>query len=164
MNVLLYPLHLCRQFGRHWSTKVVQDNGKQSPSQATDGCTVCGRIALAPMHATYLPAGKLVNQWRCSACRHSWQTSADFVSSVDIGLGRSGDLRENAGHCLTQEDTAVSEAAREQYRRMGDAWFALAETQDWLDGVTSPVRQPLPQNAQACSASTAPNAMQGHLS
>ncbi|BAR61006.1 hypothetical protein NK6_7855 [Bradyrhizobium diazoefficiens] len=32
---------------------------------------------------------------------------------------------------------------------MGDAWLALADTQDWLDGVTPPVSRPSPQSAQA---------------
>ncbi|MBR0954879.1 hypothetical protein JQ591_30940 [Bradyrhizobium canariense] len=64
-------------------------------------------------------------------------------------MSRSRRLRENAGHCLTLEGSALSDAARKRYRRMGDAWLALAETQDWLDGLTSPILRPLSQNAQA---------------
>jgi hypothetical protein len=149
VNVLLYPLHLCRKIERHWSAKVIQDDGQSPPSQGTGGCTTCGRIVMAPAHATYLPTGKFVNQWRCPVCRNSWQTSADPASSTDIHSSRSEHLRENAGHCLTLEDTAADDAARKQLRRMGDTWLALAETQDWLDGVTAPVSRSLPRSAQA---------------
>lgn len=146
MNVLLYPLHLCRKFERHWSAKVIQDDGQSPPSQGTGGCTTCGRIVMAPAHATYLPTGEFVNQWRCPVCRNSWQTSADPASSTDIHSSRSEHLRENAGHCLTLEDTAADDAARKQLRRMGDTWLALAETQDWLDGVTPRASRPQSQN------------------
>jgi hypothetical protein len=148
VNVLLYPLHLCRKFERHWSAKVIQDDGQSPPSQGTGGCTTCGRIVMAPAHATYLPTGEFVNQWRCPVCRNSWQTSADPASSTDIHSSRSEHLRENAGHCLTLEDTAADDAARKQLRRMGDTWLALAETQDWLDGVTPRASRPQSQNTQ----------------
>jgi hypothetical protein len=146
VNVLLYPLHLCRKFERHWSAKVIQDDGQSPPSKGTGGCTTCGRIVMAPAHATYLPTGEFVNQWRCPVCRNSWQTSADPASSTDIHSSRSEHLRENAGHCLTLEDTAADDAARKQLRRMGDTWLALAETQDWLDGVTPRASRPQSQN------------------
>ncbi|BBO13339.1 hypothetical protein ABIA00_008068 [Bradyrhizobium ottawaense] len=147
MNVLQYPLHLCRKFERRWSAKVVQDDGEMTASQATVGCAVCGRLAAAPVHSTYLPIGKFVYQWRCSVCRNSWQTSADPASGTEIQVSRSGHLRENAGRCLTLEGTAPSDAARKRYRRMGDAWLALAETEDWLDGAVPPVLRP--KKAQA---------------
>ena len=119
MNVISYPLHLCRKFERRWTAKAVQDETQRSPSQRPNGCTACGRIVTAPLHATYLPTGNLVNQWRCPVCRNSWQTSADAASSTDIQLSRSEHLRDNAGH-----DAAPNDAAREQFRSMGD--FALA--------------------------------------
>ena len=149
MNVLLYPLHLCRKFELRWSAKVIQDDGQLPPSQGTDGCTACGRLVVAPVHSTYLPTGKLVNQWRCPVCRNAWQTSADSASSTDLQSNRSEHLRENAGHCLALEGTAPDDTERKQFRRMGDAWLALADTQDWLDGVTPPVSRPSPQSAQA---------------
>ncbi|UGX90257.1 hypothetical protein G6321_00030970 [Bradyrhizobium barranii subsp. barranii] len=147
LNVISYPLHLCRKFDRRWSAKAVQDETQQSPSQRPNGCTACGRIVAAPLHATYLPTGNCVNQWRCPVCKNSWQTSADATSSTDIQLSPSEHLRQNAGHCLTLEDTAANDAARKQFRSMGDAWLALAETQEWLDGATPPVSRPQPQSA-----------------
>jgi hypothetical protein len=92
LNVLLYPLHLYRKFERRWTAKVVEDEGLRPPSQGTNGCTACGRIVAAPMHSTYLPTGKFVNQWRCPVCRNAWQTSADPASSTDIQLSRSEHL------------------------------------------------------------------------
>lgn len=146
MTVISYPLHLCGKFERRWSAKAVQEASQRSPLRVADGCTACGRIVTAPVHSTYLPTGKIVNQWRCPVCRNSWQTSADPASSTDIHLSRSEHLRENAGHCLTLEDTAADDAARKQLRRMGDTWLALAETQDWLDGVTPRASRPQSQN------------------
>ena len=142
MNVLLYPLHLCRKVERHWSAKVLQDDGHSPPPQGTAGCTACGRIVMAPAHATHLPTGTFVNQWRCPVCRNAWQTSADPATSTDLQSGRPEHLRENAGHCLTLEGAAADDAARKQFRRLGDGWLALADTQDWLDGVTPPVSPP----------------------
>lgn len=147
MNVISYPLHLCGKFERRWSAKAVQEASQRSPSQGAGGCTACGQIVAAPVHSTYLPTGKFINQWRCLVCRNSWQTSADPASSADIQLSRSEHFRENAEHCVTLEETASNDAARRHFRRMGDSWLALAETQDWLDGVTPQVSRPQPQSA-----------------
>jgi len=142
MNVLLYPLHLCRKFERHWSAQVLQDDGQPLSPRGPDGCTACGRLVMAPAHSTYLPTGKFVHQWRCPVCRNAWQTSADPANSTDLQSSRSEHLRDNAGHCLTLEGTAPDDPGRKQFRRMGDGWLALADTQDWLDGVTPPVSPP----------------------
>jgi hypothetical protein len=139
MNVLHYPLHICRKFERRWSAQVVQDAGQPLSSRGPDGCTACGRLVAAPVHSTYLPTGKLVDQWRCPVCRNAWQTSADPASNAELQSSRSERLRDNAGHCQSLEGTAPDDAERKQFGRMGDAWIALAETQDWLDGVTPPV-------------------------
>lgn len=139
MNVLLYPLHICRKFERRWSAQVIQDDGQPLSSKGPDGCTACGRLVMAPVHSTYLPTGKFVDQWRCPVCRNAWQTSANAVSSAELLSSRSERLRDNAGHCQTLEGTAPDDAGRKQFGRMGDAWLALAETQDWLDGVTPPI-------------------------
>jgi hypothetical protein len=144
LNVILYPLHLCRKFERRWNSKAVQDECQRPPSRVTDGCNVCGRIAMAPVHSTYLPTGTFVHQWRCPVCRNSWQTSVDPGRGADTQLMRSEHLRNNAENCLTLENTAPNDAARKQLRRMGTAWLDLAETQDWLDGVTPPVSRPQP--------------------
>src|ERR1044072_3849008 len=69
VNVLLYPLHLCRKFERRWSAKVIRDGGQPLSSPGADGCAACGRLVMGPVHSTYLPTGKFVNQWRCPVCR-----------------------------------------------------------------------------------------------
>lgn len=96
MNVLLYPLHLCRQFERRWSAKVIRDGGQPLSSPGADGCAACGRLVMAPVHSTYLPTGKFVNQWRCPVCRNAWQN--DLASSSNVQLSQSEHLRDNAGH------------------------------------------------------------------
>jgi len=48
-------------------------------------------------------------------------------------------LRKNAANCATLEEKASTQAARNRFRRMADAWRSLAHTQDWLDGLISPV-------------------------
>ena len=57
---------------------------------------------------------------------------------------RSEFLRENADNCLTLEAAASSSAARMRFARMGAAWSALADTQDWLDGLISPIPLSIP--------------------
>jgi len=47
-------------------------------------------------------------------------------------------FRENAENCLRLAETAKDEPTYHRYRRMADAWLALAEEQDWLDGEKSP--------------------------
>jgi hypothetical protein len=42
--------------------------------------------------------------------------------------------RENAENCLQLSERATSEPAAKRYRRMAEAWIALADEQDWLDG------------------------------
>jgi hypothetical protein len=138
LNVILYPLHLWRNLERRWTARVAQDESQGSSTRA-EGCNACDRVVKAPVHSTYLPTGNVVYQWRCSECRNSWQTSVDPAISTDSQLSRSEHLRENAGHCLALEDAAPNATTRRQFRRMGDSWRALAETQDWLDGVTPPV-------------------------
>lgn len=149
MNVMISPLHLCRKFERPRNAKVLQADGQSLSSRATNGCTACGRIVMEPVHSTCLPTGKFVNRWRCPVCRNAWQTSAD-PASADLQPSRSEHLRDNAGHCLSLEGTAPDEAGRKQFRRMGDAWLALAENQDWLDGVTPPASSPQPHLGEFC--------------
>ena len=43
-------------------------------------------------------------------------------------------FRENAENCLFLADNAANEPSSARYRRMADAWTALATEQDWLDG------------------------------
>lgn len=44
-------------------------------------------------------------------------------------------FRENAHNCLMLAESAQDEPSFLRFRRMADAWHALAEEQDWLDGV-----------------------------
>jgi hypothetical protein len=64
----------------------------------------------------------------------------------DIPSNASEPFRRNAGNCLALEDTAADDVTRLRFKRLGAAWLALAETQDWLDGVTSPVSRPQPSS------------------
>ena len=46
---------------------------------------------------------------------------------------------ENADNCTQLAETATDKPSRTRYRRMADAWRALAEQQQWLDGEVPPV-------------------------
>jgi hypothetical protein len=46
--------------------------------------------------------------------------------------------RENAENCLRLAERAAGQPAFKRYRRMAQAWTALANEQDWLDGEVSP--------------------------
>lgn len=138
MNVTTYPLHLSRNFERRWSARAIGGEGRRSPSRGTDNCTVCGHVVTAPVTSTYLPTGKIINEWQCSACHNSWHTFVYPECNTDAPVSRSGRFRVNAGNYLMLVNTAPNDAARHRFARMSDAWFALADTQDWLDGVTSP--------------------------
>jgi hypothetical protein len=43
-------------------------------------------------------------------------------------------MRQSAESCLTLADTAANEPARRRFLRMAEAWKALADNKDWLDG------------------------------
>lgn len=49
-------------------------------------------------------------------------------------MKNSDTFRENAENCLELADSAANEQAAVRYRRMAQAWTALAKEQDWLDG------------------------------
>lgn len=144
MNAIIYPLHLRRTFERRWAARATRDETRRSPSQGTDICG-CGNLVTAPASPAYLPTGKIMNRWRCTACGASWEMFVDPASSNENSMNQSELLRKNAENCLTLEEAAPSAAARNRFKRMGDAWYALAETQDWLDGVISPIRPRHPQ-------------------
>jgi hypothetical protein len=52
-------------------------------------------------------------------------------------------LRDNAENCLQLAERAEGDPAFKRYLRMANAWKALANEQDWLDGEVSPL--PLPR-------------------
>jgi len=47
---------------------------------------------------------------------------------------------ENAENCAHLAESAANEPAFHRYKRMEAAWRALADEQDWLDGLISPAR------------------------
>jgi len=48
-------------------------------------------------------------------------------------------LRENAENCLQLAERAEGQPAFKRYSRMAQAWTALADEQDWLDGEIPPL-------------------------
>jgi hypothetical protein len=55
-------------------------------------------------------------------------------------------LRQNAENCLALSEKATNEPSMRRYLRMAEAWKALADEQDWLDGEVSPLDR---QNSKA---------------
>jgi hypothetical protein len=47
-------------------------------------------------------------------------------------------FRENAENCLHLAERAEGQPAFRRYSRMAEAWTALANEQDWLDGEVPP--------------------------
>jgi hypothetical protein len=48
-------------------------------------------------------------------------------------------FRDNAENCLQLAERAEGQPAFRRYLRMAQAWMALANEQDWLDGEVSPL-------------------------
>ena len=57
-------------------------------------------------------------------------------------------LRDNADNCLQLAERAEGQPAHNRYARMADAWTALADEQDWLDGEVAPVAVRAPKRSQ----------------
>jgi hypothetical protein len=55
-------------------------------------------------------------------------------------MKQSDIFRENAENCLQLAEHAEGQPAYRRYSRMAQAWQALADEQDWLDGEISPLR------------------------
>lgn len=49
-------------------------------------------------------------------------------------MKQSDHFRENAENCAQLAERATNDATFKRYERMENAWRALAEEQDWLDG------------------------------
>jgi len=58
------------------------------------------------------------------------------------GMKQSDQYRQNAENCKQMAEAAQGAPAYNRYKRMEAAWLALAEEQDWLDGVPSRVDLP----------------------
>ena len=56
-----------------------------------------------------------------------------FMKQSDI-------YRENAENCLQLAERAEGQPAFRRYSRMAQAWLALADEQDWLDGEIPPFK------------------------
>jgi hypothetical protein len=54
-------------------------------------------------------------------------------------MKQSDIFRENAENCLHLAERAEGQPAYRRYSRMAEAWSALAEEQDWLDGEIPPL-------------------------
>ena len=54
-------------------------------------------------------------------------------------MKQSDIFRENADNCLQLAERAEGSPAFKRYQRMAQAWAALADEQDWLDGEVSPL-------------------------
>ena len=52
---------------------------------------------------------------------------------------QSDQYRQNAENCAEMADRAKSEPTYKRFKRMEEAWLALAEEQDWLDGEIVPL-------------------------
>lgn len=59
-----------------------------------------------------------------------------------VRMKQSDLLRENAGNCLQLAERAEGQPTFRRYMRMAEAWMALANEQDWLDGEVSPLLLP----------------------
>ena len=55
-------------------------------------------------------------------------------------MKQSDIFRDNAENCLQLAERADGQPAFNRFSRMADAWRALANEQDWLDGEIPPVR------------------------
>jgi hypothetical protein len=55
-------------------------------------------------------------------------------------MKQSDIFRDNAENCLQLAERAEGQPAFKRFSRMADAWRALANEQDWLDGEIPPVR------------------------
>ena len=54
-------------------------------------------------------------------------------------MKQSDIFRENAENCLQLAERAEGQPAYRRYSRMAEAWLALADEQDWLDGEIPPL-------------------------
>lgn len=71
--------------------------------------------------------------------RRGFRAHLFFMKQSDI-------FRENAENCLQLAERAQGQPAYRRYSRMADAWTALANEQDWLDGEVPPVRSRIQQH------------------
>jgi hypothetical protein len=51
-----------------------------------------------------------------------------------MAMKQSDIFRENAENCLRLAESKTDEPDSKRFKRMAEAWRALADEQDWLDG------------------------------
>ena len=68
-------------------------------------------------------------------------------------MKQSDIFRDNADNCLQLAERAEGQPAFNRYKRMADAWTALAQEQDWLDGEIPPLGAPKRQARRAAQFS-----------
>lgn len=66
-----------------------------------------------------------------------------------LSMKQSDIFRDNAENCLHLAERAEGQPAHKRYTRMAEAWMALAEEQDWLDGEIPPVTVRVPRKQDA---------------
>lgn len=52
-------------------------------------------------------------------------------------MKQSDTFKENADNCIRLAEKATDEPTANRYSRMAEAWNALAQEQDWLDGTVA---------------------------
>jgi hypothetical protein len=60
--------------------------------------------------------------------------AAPYMFEKVSSLTKSDQFRKNAGNCAQLADRATDAPTFNRYKRMEEAWMALAEEQAWLDG------------------------------
>jgi hypothetical protein len=60
-------------------------------------------------------------------------------------MKQSDIFRDNAENCLQLAERAEGQPTYKRYSRMAEAWMALANEQDWLDGEIPPFTVRVPQ-------------------
>ncbi len=78
MDALSHFPDIRRRLEPSTAATMQSDQDRRSPAEGTDTCKTCGHVVIAPSTSTHLPSGKIINQWRCSACGNTWDT---FVES-----------------------------------------------------------------------------------
>jgi len=68
--------------------------------------------------------------------------AASTFGQKEAAMKASEIFRENAENCaqLAEAEPTADTPAYKRYKRMEEAWRALAEEQEWLDGEVPPVR------------------------
>ena len=64
-------------------------------------------------------------------------------------MKQSDIFRDNAENCLQLAERSDGQPAYKRFSRMADAWTALAQEQDWLDGEVPPVKASVVQGPSA---------------